>query len=538
MSMSYSDEIRFYLRIARRRLPYFFVPLLVIGAIGTAVVMKLPAIYSSSAKILVESQQIPSDFVKSTVTALASERLQVIQQRVLTRENLLEIAAKFNLFQDDKTLTRSDVVDLMKTRTTIQMLDLAGPPRGRNARSDNLTVVFSVGFEHERPDVAAQVANELVTIILNEDIQGRATRASETTTFLNRETERLTNELTAVDAKIAEFKLKNSETLPEKLQFNMSQLDRQEAQIAQIERDLKSAADAKRMLQFEASVRASMPPTTTQGPQTPEQEVAALQAEYDKGLLVYSANHPNMRSMKRVLDAKKKALEKQQAQIASVKTDAAGAQAQPLSLEVRVLNEKIATIDSQIELLTKQRENLLVSNDSLQKIILVTPQVGAELAALDRQREALQRSIDQMSDKLSQAKLGERMEENQQAERFEVIEAPIVAQEPVRPKRLPLIALVAAASLFSGIAAAGGMEFLDGTVKRSSDVTQKYNMRLLTVIPVIQNRGDYRRRRTTISVVLVGMVLFLLVMLVAVHFLYQPLDILLLRAMNALSRAL
>ena len=40
-----------------------------------------PAIYQAEAKILVESQQIPDDLARSTVTADAGERLQLIQQR-------------------------------------------------------------------------------------------------------------------------------------------------------------------------------------------------------------------------------------------------------------------------------------------------------------------------------------------------------------------------------------------------------------------------------------------------------------------------
>ena len=65
------------LRIAKRRALYFIVPAVVISAVGSAIVMFLPAIYRSQATILVESQQIPSELVQSTVTAMADERLQV-----------------------------------------------------------------------------------------------------------------------------------------------------------------------------------------------------------------------------------------------------------------------------------------------------------------------------------------------------------------------------------------------------------------------------------------------------------------------------
>ena len=58
-------------------------------AVGMA--YKLPPVYLSTALILVESQQIPSELARSTVTTSAADRLELIEQRLMTRENLLEI---------------------------------------------------------------------------------------------------------------------------------------------------------------------------------------------------------------------------------------------------------------------------------------------------------------------------------------------------------------------------------------------------------------------------------------------------------------
>ncbi len=63
-------------------------------------------------------------------------------------------------------------------------------------------IAFSVGFEYERPDVAARVANELVTMILNEDVRTRTNFASETTKFLESDVKRLENQLSAINDEI------------------------------------------------------------------------------------------------------------------------------------------------------------------------------------------------------------------------------------------------------------------------------------------------------------------------------------------------
>src|ERR1700721_3181240 len=94
----------FYWELFKRRWAYFFVPFVVIASAGLAVALVWPATYASEGKILVQSQQIPTELVRPTVTSAAQERIQVIEQRTMTRENLLAIIDKFNLFPEKKGL--------------------------------------------------------------------------------------------------------------------------------------------------------------------------------------------------------------------------------------------------------------------------------------------------------------------------------------------------------------------------------------------------------------------------------------------------
>jgi uncharacterized protein involved in exopolysaccharide biosynthesis len=192
----------FVIDVLKRRLLYFLIPFVLVLGIGTTVVMLIPAVYLAEGKILVESQQIPSDLVRPTVTAVANERIQVISQRILTRDNLLTVAAKYQLFAGrQKQLTGTEMVDQMRSAVRIKPIDLKSS-RGPNS----VTLAFTVGFEHEQPAVAMRVAGEFVNMILSEDVRVRTAFASETTKFLEREAKRLENELFTVEAKIAEAK--------------------------------------------------------------------------------------------------------------------------------------------------------------------------------------------------------------------------------------------------------------------------------------------------------------------------------------------
>src|ERR1044072_5452787 len=99
---------------------------LVIGVVGVAatvaIVKALPAIYQSTATILIEEPDVPADLVKSTVSTFANDRLQVIQQRVMTSQHLNEIIDRFNLYpEEQKTMPRSSLINMMRSQVDLEV---------------------------------------------------------------------------------------------------------------------------------------------------------------------------------------------------------------------------------------------------------------------------------------------------------------------------------------------------------------------------------------------------------------------------------
>lgn len=527
-------DLKYIVYLIRRRFVYFLLPLLFILIAGTAIVFSLPKIYSSSAKILVESQQIPENLVKATVTTLATERVQVIQTRVLTRENLLKLINKFNLFDTRKDLSKTEVVDLMRSRISFTMLDL-GIGQRKNRKDDRLTVAFSIGFDYERPDSAAKVANELVTIVLEEDIRNRKDAAGESTKFLSQESEKLLAELANLDANISEYKIKNSDLLPEKLAFNMAQMERLERSLDDLDKTKAVAEDGVRQLELEASAKRVSPVQADRGkPQAGgfQQEMEVLQAKFAQQSAVLTANHPDMRSLQRQIAALQKNIDAFNAAIANAKP--LQADDPNLSLELRLMAERITSLKLAIAQNAKRRLDIVATVEELKKIITATPSVGANLDSMLRKRSALQASTDDLATKLSQARMGERLEAELYAERFEVIEAPIVPTEPDRPKRAQLLLLVAGAALGLGGATSFAAEYFDGAIRRADVITQNSKSRLLVSIPYIQSRLETRRDRGKMLLYILLVLLAVIAVLSAIHFLYLPLDLLYHRALGKL----
>jgi uncharacterized protein involved in exopolysaccharide biosynthesis len=213
--LSYLLRPAFYWELIQRRWLYFVIPFVVIASGGVLAAKLWPAVYFSEGKILVESQQIPMDLVRPTVTSPAQERIQVIEQRTMTRDNLVAIAEKFDLFPEKrKFMSVGEIVEMVRKSTKIAPIE-TGLDFKQSSR--NPTIVFSVGFEYSDPQTAARVANELTTRILNEDLRDRTSRANDTTKFLAREVQKLQADNDALDTKIAEIKFAQRKAAQDKI---------------------------------------------------------------------------------------------------------------------------------------------------------------------------------------------------------------------------------------------------------------------------------------------------------------------------------
>ena len=192
--------ISHYLGILKRRALYGVASFVVVLLVGSFITAIQRPIYKAEGKVLVESQEIPTDLVRPTVTDSANERIQVIQQRIMTRDNLLAIVNKYGMFARQKQwMSGTQLLDLMRARTKFELFDI----NSVSGRPGTSTIAFTVSFEYENPTITMRVANDFLTLILNEDARNRTNRAAETTNFLARESQKLQNQLVAIAAQIA-----------------------------------------------------------------------------------------------------------------------------------------------------------------------------------------------------------------------------------------------------------------------------------------------------------------------------------------------
>ena len=105
-----NSDIKFYWGLIRRRLPVMAVIVMICTGIGVALAMTMPPKYEASAQLLVEGAELPTDIIESTVQTGAALALQGIQLRLMSRENLIDIASKHRVFAGETGMSPDDIV--------------------------------------------------------------------------------------------------------------------------------------------------------------------------------------------------------------------------------------------------------------------------------------------------------------------------------------------------------------------------------------------------------------------------------------------
>ncbi len=86
-----TSDIRFYIALFMKRLPMMATIFVLCSAIGVGLAMMLPSRYVASARLLVESPQIPDELAASTVRTSPTERLQIMSSKGCSRGRTLLI---------------------------------------------------------------------------------------------------------------------------------------------------------------------------------------------------------------------------------------------------------------------------------------------------------------------------------------------------------------------------------------------------------------------------------------------------------------
>ncbi|MGL4308853.1 MAG: GumC family protein [Paracoccaceae bacterium] len=503
-------ELRYYFAVFLRRFHWFALVSALVSAIAVTAALLMSPKYQSSATILVDAPDIVLTESNRNNAAGALEQLQVIEERLMTRANLLDVANRLKVFGASTADANPDaIVEAMRGMTTIE-----------KASGKDAATIMRISFTADRAPITAKVVNEYLTLILDENARMREKLAENRLQFFERQVETLGGKLDRQEEKILAFKRENADALPDTLDFRLSQQQSLQERLIVIDRDIASLADQKRRIIDVYNTTGTV--TGIEGDMRSPEAVQLDEArrELAETLVTFSTSHPTV-----------KKLQARIAQLEEIVKSQAPIEVAP-SPEVSPLDLQIAELDGRVKGLSTQKKQLLAELDLVKDTISRTPANSIALSALERDAENLSIQYNDAQAKLANAQANVTIEVGRMGEKINVIENATVPELPMSPNRM----MVALAGILGGILAGLGLvlllDLLNTSVRRPVDLVKKLGITPIATLPYVRTKGETFRRRVTALAATLGVVLGVPAALFALHTYYLPLDLILEQVMG------
>jgi uncharacterized protein involved in exopolysaccharide biosynthesis len=556
-------------RRRRRRMLLAFAAVL---TLSLSVAVLWPASYQATGTILIEQQELPPDLVRSAITSFADERIHVISQRVMTTENLFKIIERYDLYAKlRQTAPREKIIKRMRDDISFEMIsaDVIDPRIGRPTKA---TIAFSVGYRNRSPELAARVANELVSLYLQVNIESRKEDAANAADFMSDEADRLDKQIQELQTALAAYKQKHLDSLPEQSILNNQLMNHTDDDLRDVETQLRSLNQQIIYLDGQlAQISPSSQVYTSTGERvlSPADRLKYLRTEYARVSALYSPTHPDVVRLKQEIEGLEKdtgtfetvndlnrQLEDARTQLAAVRQKYASDHPDVIRLEKQVatiqadirktstnpavpaapaepdnpayieLKAQRESAISQRTALEKKREELKAKLSDFEERLARTPSVEKGYAELARDLDNAQLSYRLVKQKQLEAQQSKNLEDERKGERFTLIEPPIPPEQPSSPNRMAIVLLGLVLSLGAAVAAMAVSEAMDTSVRNRRDLEALLSVPPLAVLPWIETAAERLRRARLMRYTAAGVLTSLVLALTLTHFFYRPLDVL------------
>ncbi len=373
-------------------------------------VLMRPEVYEAIAVIQVQSPSVGGE--ESQSSNQIARLLQTTEQQLTTRESLLEMIERHNLFSDTEGMNDDNKIYAMRTAVTFQSIATASQQAfGTPTSVSALTITVRL----DEAEQAARVANDFAQNVLDRSIASQASRARDAATFFQTEEERISRQISALEDEIERFKAANPV--------------------------VDEGTIAGERATIDAEIRAV------------SQEILAAQAEL-----------ASLREKERLRETDRR---------------------------------RIIDLEARETVLKSQRAALEGQRQSLVDRVARTPEIERQLGAYARNLEQLQSQFQSVSERKVDAETTLRLEQENHADRFSLLERAVVPEYPVGGGRKKLLFAGTMAGIIAAFGLALLLETMNPVIRTSGQMYRQLGIRPVITLPELDlAKGRPKPERT------------------------------------------
>ena len=490
-----------YIDILRRNIRWIVAPAFAGLVLATVVAFLLPDTFKSQALVRIVPQQINPNMVTNVTSQDLADRISGMAQTIESRDNLSSIINKYGLYKKDlKGEPMEDVIAKMKNAIEIR------PTSGVVGGS---LPALQITYKYNNRNMAQKVCADLVTTLMNEGAQGTFEAQSAAHQYFEAEVKHAQADLTQIEQKLTDFRIKNAGKLPDEMQMNMNQVNNLQSRLDNLGQAANRNTQERMMLDTQLNIAKERLNAIKDGtPQRNERLLELDRAIQDLESQIatmknrYTEAFPDLQTARQQLALYKK----QRTQVArqsATKTDLdltqddsnlarerLDAQGQINQLEVQVNANKMDA--KGIKNATASASAALKNYEGRLDSAPIGQQAYAELM---RDHDLTKQRYEKAQLNLQQADNSMELQQRKQGEILEMLDSASLPSTPSAPKRQMIIPLGLFGGLILGLALVAMRELKDTSLKNLKDARLYTQLSILGSIPLLENDLVVQRRK-------------------------------------------
>ncbi len=443
------DEFRTLLRryglgVWRKRWVAIAVSWLVCMA-GWAFVSTIPDQFEASARLYVDSDAVLTPLLHGlALDDTPASELDVLQRTLLSRPNLEKLISKTDL---ELGITGPAGLETLVARLGT---DIRIVPQTRN--------LFTITYRNATPRLAYDVVQAVLSIFIESKVGTNRTDMENARVFLQQQIAWYERQLREAEARLAEFRTKYVDLLPSEANGGASRLETARSQITDLQGEIDDLTNKREVLKRELATTPAMldadAVSMAAGGSRANPEIQKAEAALAELRLRYTEQHPevvNARNHLAMLRANPPAA----AADAGAQTPRARANSVP-NLAYQTIKTQL--FDTEIQLASRQRQLAAATRERgrLEEIARSVPGLQAEFANLNRDYDVVHRNYTELLSRREAMRIAAAADTDADKVKMQIVDPPLVPQNPVAPKR----SLLFSAVLLAGLGAGAGVVIL------------------------------------------------------------------------------